>query len=162
MTDHSAVAATYNPAAAVHGTVLAGAMIAVQGAHEDPDISHLVTLVIITQAVYWLAHVYAELVGERISRRHKPSRRLSELLHQEWPLVAVSFVPIAIILVFSALGAAGGSAVLAGLFSVVVLLVAWALLAGYRSGLRKIEMLLYVLASLGIGLALVAIKTLLH
>lgn len=162
MTGQTAVTPTYNPAAAVHGTVLAGALIAVQGAHDAPDISHLVTLVIITQTVYWLAHVYAQLVGERITKGHKPSRRLPKLLDEEWPLVAVSFVPIAVILVVSAFGAPGSAAVLAGLLAVMALLVGWALLAGYRSGLGKAEMLLYVAASLGIGLALVAIKTLLH
>lgn len=162
MTDTTAVAPRYNPAAAVHGTVLAGALIAVQGAHDDPDISHLVILVIITQVIYWLAHVYAELVGERIMTGHYPRRRLPELLDEEWPLVAVSFVPIAVILGFSVLGASGSAAVLAGLLAVIALLVGWALLAGFRSGLRTAEMLLYVAASLGIGLALIAIKTLLH
>ena len=162
MTDSTAVPPTYNPAAAVHGTVLAGALIAVQGAHEDPDVSHLVILVVFTQTIYWLAHVYAERVGERIAKGRKPSRRLPELLGEEWPLVAVSFVPIAVILVASAVGASGGAAVLAGLLAVIALLMGWALLAGYRAGLKKAEMLLYVAASLCIGLALVAIKTLLH
>lgn len=162
MTEPEAVRPVHNPAAAVHGTVLAGALIAVQGAHDDPDISRLVSLVVITQVVYWLAHVYAELVGERITHQRSPSRRPAHLLNEEWPLVAVSFGPIAVILAFSAFGASSNEAILAGLIAVMVLLAGWAVLAGYRSGLKRVEMLLYVAASLGIGLALVAIKTLLH
>lgn len=154
---------TYNPASAVHGTVLAGALIAVQGAQDHPDVSHLVTLVLVTQLIYWLAHVYAELVGERITTGARPrARQLSLLLRQEWPLVAVSFGPLAVIVICSGVGVSANSAVLAGLVATVALMAGWALLAGRRSGLQTTEMLLYVAASVVLGLALIAIKALLH
>lgn len=161
MSEHEAATPTRNPAAAVHGTVLAGALIAVQGAH-DPDISDLVALVLITQVVYWLAHVYAEVVGERITTGAKPQHRIPHLLREEWPLVAVSLGPIAVIVACSALGVGPDAAVLGGQIAVIALMAGWALLAGYRSHLKSAEMLLYVAVSLGLGLALIAIKTLLH
>lgn len=163
MVPPASVRPTRNPAGAVHGTVLAGALIAVQGAQDRPDISHLVTLVLITQVIYWLAHVYAELVGERITAGTRTQEgQLSGLLHQEWPLVAVSFGPLAVIVICSGLGVSANSAVLAGLSATVAMMAGWALFAGYRSGLQKAEMLLYVAASVLLGLALIATKALLH
>ncbi|MEO9139275.1 MAG: hypothetical protein ABI345_09435 [Jatrophihabitans sp.] len=82
--------------------------------------------------------------------------------HQEWPLVAVSFGPLAVIVVCSWIGVSANSSVLAGLVATVALMAGWAVLAGRRSGLRKTEMLLYVAASVLLGLVLIAIKTLLH
>lgn len=154
---------TRNPASAVHGTVLAGALIAVQGAHDDIDISRLVWLVLLTQVVYWLAHIYAEMVGERI-RTRVPTRpgQLRHLMDEEWPMVAVSFAPLAVIVLCTAFGVSAETSVNAGLWATVALLAGWALLAGRRSGLRTAEMLLYVAVSLLLGLALIAIKTLLH
>lgn len=143
--------------------MLAGALIAVQSAHEDVAVARLIGLVLLTQIVYWLAHVYAELVGQRISAdRSTTSRQVRHLLEEEWPLVAVSFVPLAIIVLATLLGASSNQAVLAGLWGNVALLAGWALLAGLRSKLRVGELLLYVAASLLLGLALVAIKALLH
>lgn len=155
--------ATRNPAAAVHGTVLTGALIAVQSAHGDIDVSRLVVLVLVTQVVYWLAHVYAELVGQRIARdkRVQPVG-VRHLLTEEWPLVAVSFVPLLVIGVTSLLGMGANAAVLSGLWTNVALLAAWALLAGLRSRLRVWELLAYLGVSLLLGSALIAIKALLH
>lgn len=154
---------TRNPVSAVHGTVLAGALIAVQGAHEDVDISRLVIVVLLTQFVYWLAHVYAEIVGERIHTRTRASwAQVRALMVREWPLVAVSYGPLAVVLVASWAGAGSNDAVLAGLWATMALLAGWALLAGIRCHLGRIEMLLYVAASLGLGGLLIIIKALLH
>lgn len=163
LSEETSVQPTRNPASAVHGTVLAGALIAVQGAHDDIDISRLVWLVLLTQMVYWLAHIYAELVGERIQTRAKPGpRAVRHLMEQEWPMVAVSFGPLAVIVLCTALGVSAETSVNAGLWASVALLAGWALLAGFRSRLGRVEMLLYVAVSLLLGLALIAIKTLLH
>lgn len=163
MSEGPSVEPTRNPASAVHGTVLAGALIAVQGADDEIDVSRLVWLVLLTQVVYWLAHVYAEVVGERIRTRTRPRpRAVRHLLDEEWPLVAVSFGPLAVIVVCSALGVSGNTSVLAGLWATMALLASWALLAGYRSQLRAREMLAYVAVSLALGGALIAIKSLLH
>ncbi|MGI8947159.1 MAG: hypothetical protein ACR2FV_04135 [Ornithinimicrobium sp.] len=120
-------------------------------------------LVLLTQVVYWLAHIYAEMVGDRI-RTRVPTRpgQLRHVMEQEWPLVAVSFGPLAVIVRCAALGLSDNSAVLAGLWATMALLAGWALLAGRRSGLRTAEMLLYVAVSLALELALIAIKSLLH
>lgn len=77
-------------------------------------------------------------------------------------MVAVSFGPLAVIAICSGLGASADSAVLAGLAATTALLAGWALFASHRSGLRRSETLLYLAVSVLIGLALIAVKALLH
>lgn len=152
-----------NPASAVYGTVLAGSLIAVEGAHDQVDVLRLVAVVLVTQCVYWLAHTYSELVGGRITSGRRPRRgEVTHLLAEEWPLVSASFEPLAVLLVARALGASGNTAVLAGLWAGAVMLAGWALLAGRRARLRGGELLLYVAVSAGFGAVLVLLKTLLH
>lgn len=154
---------TRNPAGAVHGTVLAGALIAAQGAHEPVDISRLITLVFLAQILYWLAHVYAELVGRRVlARTRLRGREMRHLLAEEWPLVGASFGPLAVVALADLLGAGGDAAVLAGLWATTAILVGWTVLAGLRSRLRLLELLLYVSISAGLGISLVVLKVLVH
>lgn len=152
-----------NPASAVYGTVLAGSLIAVQGEAEETSVLRLVVVVLVTQAVYWLAHSYAELVGDRIETGVRPRRAdVRRLLAEEWSLVSASFLPLTGVALAWLLGSTRGTAVLAGLWASVVVLALWALLAGRRARLRRGELLLYVAISALFGLALVALKVVVH
>lgn len=152
-----------NPASAVYGTVLAGSLIAVEGARDDVDVLQLVAVVLVTQCVYWLAHTYSELVGGRISTGQRPRRgQVSHLLAEEWPLVSASFEPLAVLVIARALGASADAAVLAALWAGALMLAGWALLAGRRARLRRPELLLYVVLSAGFGAVLVLLKAVLH
>jgi hypothetical protein len=147
----------------VYGTVLAGSLIAVEGARDDVDVPRLVVLVLVTQCVYWLAHTYSELVGGRIASGQRPRRgQVSHLLAEEWPLVSASFEPLAVIVLARAVGASANTAVLAGLWAGAAMLAGWALLAGRRARLRVPELLLYVLVSAAFGALLVLLKVLVH
>ncbi|MBM7805021.1 hypothetical protein JOD57_000858 [Geodermatophilus bullaregiensis] len=84
-----------NPASAVYGTVLAGSLIATEGARDSVDVPRMLVLVLVTQLVYWLAHVYADFVGQRIRTGRRPHRAdVRELLREEWSLVAASYGPL--------------------------------------------------------------------
>lgn len=154
---------TRNPASAVYGTVLAGSLIAVQGEAEDISVLRLVVVVLVTQSVYWLAHSYAELVGERVETGVRPRRTdVRRLLGEQWPLVSASFLPLTVVALAWLLGSARGTAVLAGLWTSVVVLALWALVAGRRARLQPAELLLYVAVSAVFGLALVVLKVFVH
>jgi len=154
---------TGNPASAVYGTVLAGSLIAVEGSRDDVDVKRLVIVVVATQCVYWLAHVYAELVGRRIGTRQRPFRgEIRELLRDDWPLVAASFGPLIAIVLTRAGGADADTAVRVGLWVNAVVLAGWAVFAGRRAKLHLAELVLYVAVSFAFGVALVLLKVLLH
>ena len=153
-----------NPASAVYGTVLAGSLIAVQGA-AGADIStlRLVIVVLITQSVYWLAHSYAELVGDRVATGVRPRPvDVRRLLAEQWPMVSASFQPLAVVVLAWLLGSSRDAAVLAGLWASVAILALWSYVAGRRAQLPVGELLLYVALSALFGLTLVLLKIFVH
>jgi small-conductance mechanosensitive channel len=152
-----------NPASAVYGTVLAGSLIATEGAGDSVDVPRMLVLVLVTQLVYWLAHVYAELVGRRVSTGRRPHRSdVRELLRAEWSLVAASYGPLLAVAVVHLLGYRANTAVLAGLWATTAVLVLWAVVAGRRGRMHGGELVLYVVLSGAFGCALVLLKTVLH
>jgi hypothetical protein len=152
-----------NPASAVYGTVLAGSLIATEGARDSVDVPRLLGLVLVTQLVYWLAHVYADLVGQRIRTGRRPRRSdVRELLREEWSLVAASYGPLVAVGTVYLLGYRANTAVLAGLWVTTAMLVLWAVVAGRRGRMRGPELALYAVLSGAFGCTLVVLKTLLH
>ena len=147
----------------MYGTVIAGSLIATEGARDPVDVPRMVALVLVSQLVYWLAHVYAELVGRRIETGRRPRRSdVVRLLRAEWSLVAASYGPLLAVVGVRLLGAGTNAAVLAGLWTATGVLVLWAVVAGRRARMRGAEMALYVVLSAAFGCALVLLKTLLH
>lgn len=169
--DHDSPAATHvraparalrNPAGAVYGTVVAGAVIATESAAEV-DLPRLTATVLATLTIYWLAHTYAELVDLRIRSARSPlAEELRAVLRDESAIVGASFVPLTVVLVGHLLGLGERAAVQVGLWSVVLLLAGWALLAGRRNRLRRLELAVHVLVSTLFGCTVVLLEVLLH
>ena len=89
--------------AAVYGTVLAMASIAAGAfAHVGPR--ELIGIVATTSFVIWLAHVYAETLGESIERAHRIDwDEFTSLATRELPILGAAAAPISVLL----LGALG-------------------------------------------------------
>ncbi len=87
----------------VYGTVLAMASIAAGAfAHVGPR--ELIGIVATTSFVIWLAHVYAETLGESIERAHRLDwDEFKTLATRELPILGAAAAPISVLL----LGAVG-------------------------------------------------------
>ena len=147
----------------MYGTVLAGSLIAAEGARDDVDVPRLLLVVLATQVVFWLAHVYSELVGDRVESGRRPDRSdVAHLLREEWPLVAASFGPLVVVAVTDLAGLEDNTAVLSGLWAIVAVLASWALVAGRRGRMRGVELALYVVLGAALGVALILLKVVVH
>jgi len=89
--------------AAIYGTVLAMASIAAGAfAHVGPR--ELIGIVATTSGVIWLAHVYAETLGESIERAHRLDwDEFKSIAVRELPILGAAAAPISVLL----LGALG-------------------------------------------------------
>ena len=120
-------------------------------------------MVLTTQCVYWLAHTYSELVGERVTSGQRPRRRqVLHVLRDAWPLMSASFAPLVTVIATWLLGVSANTAVLVGLWAGIAILAGWALFAGRRAKLRSLELLLYALLSGVFGTAILLLKVVLH
>ncbi|MER7582785.1 hypothetical protein [Kitasatospora sp. NPDC097691] len=143
-------------AGAVYGSMLAASVIAAssaQGAH--PRLS-LILLLVVTGLVFWIAHVYAHVAGQREIGRQVTWPQVREVGRHEWPLVEASALPALAVLVSPWLGT-GDSAWLA-LGVAVAQQVAWATLGAHRAGASSRQVAAEGAVNLVLGLVIVAAK----
>jgi hypothetical protein len=143
-------------AGAVYGSLLAASVIAASTAHESHPRLSLVVLLVVTGLVFWLAHVYAHLAGEREGGKTVNWREARRVGRHEWSIVEAAALPALAVLVSPSLGA-GENAWLA-LGVAVTQQVVWATLGARRAGASRTQMAVEAAVNLALGLMIVVAK----
>jgi hypothetical protein len=145
-------------AAGIYGAIITAAIFA---ATSGLTTVALVVAVVVTLVVYWLAEEYAELLGEQVEGGHLPSAaRVRRALADTWPMVTVSFVPLAAVVLARLAGATALTAANVGLAIIVLLLGLhswWAARAAGLTGWRRAGT---AAAAMSLGLIMVGLKNL--
>jgi hypothetical protein len=152
---------------AVYGVILVSAMVIVTGVGQKSDASLDVFLKVLgTVLVFWLAHVFADVVAgfgagdgdDSVSVR----RLIAHGVQNSWGLLAAALIPLTVIL----LGALGvlsdDAAVWTALWVDVVLLGALGYLAVARRTRRHAPRLIGALLTAGLGVAIMMLKAFIH
>jgi hypothetical protein len=151
-----------NPSGVVYGVIVIGALLAAEsGSHE----SYLDTVgsALVATGLYWFAHAYSSLLGSRLSSQERlTATGLWAALTHDWALVRGATVPLLALVAGWVAGAALQTSVTAALWTSVAWLIALELLAGLRSRAGAGELALEVGIGAAMGLAIVAVKVLLH
>jgi hypothetical protein len=157
-----ALVPTDNPAGAVYGTLAIGALLAVEsGLHE----TYLDTLAsaLVACCGYWLLHAYASVLGARLAEREPlTARALGRALTHDRSLLYGAAIPLTAIVIAWIAGASQGTAVTAALWSAIATMIALELLAGLRAHSRGAELTLEVGVGVALGVAVLAVRVLLH
>jgi hypothetical protein len=113
--------------------------------------------------LYWLAHAYADVLGHRLQTHERLSPKvLWRALRDEAMILKGAAPPLLALLLAWALGAAQSTGVEAALWTAVASLVAFELLAGIRARASPGELMLEAGIGLTMGLAIIALKVVLH
>jgi hypothetical protein len=151
-----------NPAAAVYGLVTIGALLAAESGLRD-TYPETIGSVAIAAVLYWFAHSYANVLGVRLSEQRRLSgKELWQAFIQDWAIVRGAGMPLLALLVAWAVGASQEAAVTAGVWTAIASLIGFELIASVRSHAKPIEMALEVLVGASMGLAILALRALLH
>ena len=153
---------TENPTRVVYGIVVVGALLAAEGGFHE---THLDTIAsaLLAVGVYWLAHAYANVLGRRLATPGRlTAGMLWRALKSEWAIVQGAAIPLVALGIAWAAGASQEAAVTVALWSAVASLVGFELAAAIRSDATPGELALEVSVGLAMGLAIIAIKVLLH
>jgi hypothetical protein len=146
----------------VYGIIVIGALLAAESDRHDTYLD-TVSSTVIAAALYWLAHAYAGVLGSRLtSQRRLTVAALVRALAHDWAIMVGAAVPLLTLVLCWALGAALGSAVTAALWSAIASLIAFELLAGVRSRATPRELALDLAVGSLMGLAILALKIVLH
>lgn len=149
-------------ARAIYGSILVTGLVGALAQHNATARAAAVS-VVSTTAVFWLAHVWAELLAERAATR-KPGGwpRFLRLAWQEWPLVESGALP------FLALGLAWAGVYAnyvgfdAALAVGVAQLLAWGLVVGRRTRLPWWKSATAGVVDAALGLAIIGLEVLIH
>jgi hypothetical protein len=147
----------------VYGLILATSVIAVSREHHPSDAGRVALTVLVTAAVFWLAHVYAHMLGAGVSQARRPTRtELAHALAEHWSLVEVIF-PVVLVLGLGAIGLIPDRAAL--VTATVIGLVELAAAGGYAAIARGAGWRATVASAaiaLALGLVVVLLKVLVH
>jgi hypothetical protein len=151
-----------NPARVVYGIITVGALMAAEsGRHES--YADLIGSAFITTGLYWLLHAYSSVLGHRLAtgERLTPAA-LSHGLIDEWAIVRGAAIPLLALVIAWVAGASQETGVTAALWSAVVSLVLFELVAGLRSRASPGELALEVGVGLAMGVAILGLRIVLH
>jgi hypothetical protein len=148
---------------AIYGLILATSVIAVSREYDSSNAGLIAVTVLITGAVFWLAHVYARVLAASI-RHHRLIDRsdVREALRHDWPLVEVT-VPLVLILALGVLDVIPDrAAILAATLAALAELGAAGAYAAHKSGTRVRGTVLSAVIAVALGSAVVVLKALVH
>lgn len=148
-------------AAYLYGLIVTGAVLASSG--DSTHLSFVASALLGTLLIYWAAETYVHWMAARsVHERDLTAAERRQILADGWPLVTACAIPLALLLVEAALGIDTGRAIRVALLVNAVLLVLVGYAMSRASGLRGWRLVVSAAAAGLLGLAIVALKTLLH
>jgi hypothetical protein len=149
-----------NYVGAVYGSLLAASVVVGTSPKDGaPSLFELVVLLMATGIVFWLAHIYARLIGERVTTGTRVTQAESfRVARHEWPLVEAAIGPCVVATAVTVLGGSAVTAAWSALLTAIVSQVGWAVNATARAGASRGLILASGVINLALGLALVVLK----
>jgi hypothetical protein len=148
-----------NLAGAIYGTILVMSVIAAADFREDLWTS--LVIVLVTAAVFWLAHVYAHALAVSLDEAETISvASVRRVARHEWPLLQAALLP-SFVLLLGALGLFGTKLTYRLALGVgLVALVSWGIVFARKQRLSRRATVVVVVVNAAFGLFLVALKEL--
>jgi len=143
----------------IYGTIIA-LSVTVAGARAYPHNSgHIAVLVAVTCAVFWIAHVYAHGLGHSVAHQeHLTLAELRRIARREGSIVEAAVLPVAALLLGATNLASTRFAVWLALALGLFVLGAEGVVFARVERLGSLATAAVVIANLGLGLLLVALK----
>ncbi|MEV6008024.1 hypothetical protein AB0M29_14530 [Streptomyces sp. NPDC051976] len=145
-------------AGAVYGSMLAASVVATAGTVGDYPRVQLAVLLVVTGVVFWAAHVYARLAGERRVGKGPSWREARRIGRHERPIIEAALPPAAAVLISPLLGLGLTGTSWLALGVAVAQQVGWAFVGAVRAGASRRQAAIEGLANLVLGLIIVAAK----
>ncbi|MFL5819820.1 MAG: hypothetical protein ACJ76S_03965 [Solirubrobacteraceae bacterium] len=147
----------------VYGQILTTSVVAALSEDRNAGPAEILFSVALSMLVFWLAHVYAQAVALRLGRQAPLTwREVRTIMRQEWPIMQAA-VPALVVLGLGWVGVLSDRAAINLAIAVgVVALSGWGFVIGRRSGLSRLGTVGAVVLNGAFGLAIVALKVIVH
>jgi hypothetical protein len=149
-------------AAAIYGSIFVSGLVGALSEHNSTARAAAVS-VVSTTAVFWLAHVWADLLAERAATGKLGGwPRFLRLAWQEWPIVEAGALPfLALVLAWAGVYANGVGFDVALAVGIAQLL-AWGAVVGRRTRLPWWKSAAAGVLDAALGLAVIGLEVLVH
>jgi hypothetical protein len=146
---------------ALYGTILVTSLVAGLGEDESLSAWDIAFWVVVTNLVFWLAHVYAGLVALHLKRHRRPGvRDVGHEMALQWPMVQAVTAPTVALLLAEAGVWSRSVGIHVGVALGVAALFGWGLVVGRRSRLTWLGVLATALMNTAFGLVIVVLEVL--
>jgi hypothetical protein len=143
----------------IYGTIITAAILDTAGGRL-PTVA-LVTAVVVTLLVYWIAEEYAEVLGEQAAGGRLPGwTYITDALAATWPMVSASFAPLLALVLARLAGATALEAANVGLAVAFMLLAFHGWRAALAAQLRGWRLLATCAVAAALGLIMILLKDL--
>jgi hypothetical protein len=151
-----------NAGGLVYGTILVATLLSAESARQE-TYAKTVGAVAVTLIAYWVTISYAEFAGERLEEGAPfEYAGLARAALHELSLLYAAAVPLLVILIFWAAGAALTTAVGAAIWFAAGAVVAAEIISGVRAELTGRELIRQSVVGALLGLLVIAVRVLLH
>ncbi|MEA2199298.1 MAG: hypothetical protein QOJ25_3349 [Solirubrobacteraceae bacterium] len=152
----------HNPAGVVYGTLIIGAVLATESVRRE-TLLETVGATLLALVLYWLAHSYAATLGDRLDKDIPlTAGGIVRSLVRDRAILRGASIPILALLIASAVGASLATAVLIATWTSAATVVAFEVVAAIRARLRGKELIVQVCVGGVMGLAIIALRTVMH
>jgi hypothetical protein len=151
-----------NPSGVIYGALAVGAVLAAESARREtfPD---TIEATVVVLGLYWLAHTYDTVVGDRLKEREALSvGRFREAFVHEGAIVKGALLPIAVLAALWAAGVSLQTGVTAALWSSAVSLVVFEVLATLRSRVTGARRITQIVMGALLGAGVLLVRVILH
>ena len=146
----------------VYGQVMVTATVAALALDDALSATQILIFTVATMFVFWLAHIYAELVSTQVVAGRLSWARFGGVFRSEWPIMQAAGPP-SLALALAALDVYSREAgVRIALITGVVLLTGWGFLIGRRTGMGVTGTLVAAGLSGVLGLFVIVLELALH
>jgi hypothetical protein len=146
----------------IYGTITVAALLAAESARQE-TYGETVGAVAIALVLYWVAHSYAEFTGERVGASEPFTYQgLVRTATEKLAVLLGAALPLAAILICWAIGAALSTAVSAGIWTSVTIVIGTEVAIGVRAELTGRELIRQTAVGVVLGLLVLALRVLLH
>jgi hypothetical protein len=151
-----------NTGGLVYGTLIIGALLDAESTASE-TYAETVGAVLTALLLVWLAHSYADYVGERV--QHGLKLRPGELTHgllRGLSVVVGGAIPIATLMLCWIAGASLATAVNVGIYTSAGMLLVIEFSAGWRADVKGVTLLVQSVVGATLGALIIALKLILH
>ena len=151
-----------NPSGVVYGTIAVGAVLAAESTRRE-TFAETIGATLLILGLYWVAHTYATVVGERIKERGTLSTSgLGRAFLHEGAIVKGAAVPIAVLVALWIAGTSLDTAVTAALWTSAAALGTFEVVAALRSRITGAQRLVQGMMGALLGAGVLLVRVVLH